>query len=175
MGSLLPSGGPVLISLLYLAAGWLAWTNADAVNRRESSFWRASFAALIVLAINKLFEGPLTHQARALAIEHGWYAQRQTAQIEVIVFVAISCLIIAGVLLFLTKTFPAATQIALVGVLMLLGFGIIRDASLHQLDDLIARRIIGLKVNWILELAGIALVLSVSEWRCRLTKRTMSD
>jgi hypothetical protein len=129
--------------------------------------WHGIFVALIVLALNKLFEGSVTGFIRMLAMEEGWYDQRRVVQIEFIAVVALVCLLVVGVLLLLARHAPAATQIALVGTMMLLALGLVRDASLHQIDHLMGQRIIGLKVNWIFELGGLGLVLLASKWRGR--------
>jgi hypothetical protein len=65
----------------------------------------------------------------------------------------------------------AATQIALIGIVMLIALALVRDTSLHQIDRLISRRIFGPKVNWILDLGGLGLVLLTSEWRLRLKQK----
>ena len=45
---------------------------------------------------------------------------------------------------------------ALVGLLFVLGFVVIRAASFHHVDAFLAARLGGIKWNWILELGGIS-------------------
>jgi hypothetical protein len=65
----------------------------------------------------------------------------------------------------------AATWLALLGTTTLIALALIREVSLHQIDVLLGAQIIGLKVNWILELAGIALIVLFS---VRLKTRPLS-
>jgi hypothetical protein len=165
----MPSIGAAVFSLLYLAAAWLAWWTTDVViDRGESALWHGIFAVLIVLAVNKLFEGAITDLARVYAMRHGWYYQRRIMQAEFIAIVAMSCCLVASAVLFLARQSPAATQIALIGIVMLIALALVRDTSLHQIDYLINQRKFGLKVSWILDLGGLGLVLLASEWRLHL-------
>src|SRR5262249_60045186 len=47
---------------------------------------------------------------------------------------------------------------ALLGMLFILGFVVIRAASFHHVDAFLAARLGGMKWNWILELGGITAV-----------------
>jgi hypothetical protein len=164
----MPSIGTVIFSLLYFAAAWLVWsTTSVLIDRRESALWYGIFAVLIVLAINRLLGDAITDLAREYAIQHGWYFQRRIVQAEFIAIVAILCWLVAITVLFLARHSPAATQIALIGIVTLIALAFVRDTSLHQIDYLIHQRIFGLRVNWILDLGGLALVLLASGWRLR--------
>jgi len=164
----MPSIGTVVFSLLYFASAWLVWSTTNAlVDRRESALWQGIFAVLIVLAINRLLGGAITDLARVYAIQRGWYWQRRIVQAEFIFIVAITCWLVAITVLFLARHSPAATQIALMGIVTLIALAFVRDTSLHQIDYLINLRIVGLKVNWILDLGGLGLVLVASGWRLR--------
>ena len=162
----MPTVGTVLFSLLYLGAAWLAWKTANVIiDRSECALWHGMFVALIALAINKLFEGAITDLVRVSAMRHGRYPQRRIVQAEFITIVAILCWLFASAVLFLARRSPAATQIALIGIVILIALALVRDTSLHQIDYLINRRKFGLKVNWMLDLGGLGLVVLMSEWR----------
>ena len=121
---------------------------------------------MIALALNKLYGGVITDLLRVFAMEHGWYSQRRSVQVEFIAVVVAICFLIATAVLFLASHHPAATQIALIGIVMLLALSLVRDASLHQIDALLGRRLFGLlKVNWMLELGGLGVVLVASTRR----------
>jgi hypothetical protein len=73
--------------------------------------------------------------------------------------VAAVCADIAVGLLLLAHKTPYSTQLALLGMVIVLAFVLIRAVSLHDIDRLIGERVLGLKWNWILETGGISIVL----------------
>jgi hypothetical protein len=123
----------------------------------------------IGLGINKQLDlqTALTELGRVLASMQGWYEQRRTVQFWFIVAVAAICFLMALVLLVLARArrAPMPTWLALVGVVIVLGFVTIRAASFHHFDQFIGSRVLGLKWNWVLEMGGISIVLIASEWR----------
>jgi hypothetical protein len=68
-------------------------------------------------------------------------------------------LIGAIVLLLSARQASLSTRLALSATIMLLALGLMRDVSLHQIDHLIGARIMGLKLNWLLDVGGLGLVL----------------
>jgi hypothetical protein len=162
----MPHIGPALFSAVYFATAWLVWRTANAVvDSGESVLWNMISASLVVLAFNKLFESAITEFVRVYAVEHGWYSERRVVQVEFIVVVMMTCLLAAGVALFLARHAPVATQLASIGIVLLIALALVRDASLHEIDYLISQWVFGLKLNWILELGGLVLVLLANEWR----------
>lgn len=72
---------------------------------------------------------------------------------------AISLPILAAILFRVARPFPASTKIAGLGLIIIAVFVLVRAASFHHMDRLLGDRILLLKLNWILELGGIAVVL----------------
>ena len=121
--------------------------------------WAAIPIALALLGINKLFEGALTNVGRLIAFDQGWYAHRRVLQIWLVGSVLAICSIGAIVLLLSARQASLSTRVALSATIMLLALGLTRDVSLHQVDHLIGERIMGLKLNWLLDVGGLGLVL----------------
>ena len=159
--------------LLYLAAALSAWTTAKDAGIPEKKLWRLISIGFIGLGINKQLDlqTAFTDLGRVVASTQGWYEQRRTIQFWFIVAVAAICLLMALVLLVLARRAPKPTRLALVGVVIVLGFVTIRAASFHHFDQFIGSRVLGLKWNWVLEMGGISIVLIASEWRRRVVPR----
>ena len=120
---------------------------------------------LIVLAINDLFEGAITDVLRRHAMQQGWYEGRQIVQIGFIVVAGLTCLLAGGVLFLLAWWAPFSTKIVVVALTLLVALALVRGTSLHEIDHLLGKRMLGLKLNRLIEISGLALVLLASEWR----------
>jgi len=165
-----PTIGGWLTLVLYFLAVLSTWKTGSSIwGRREVSLWRAITLLFVALGINKQLDlqTALTELGRVIAFNQGWYEQRQTVQVWFIVGVAVMCLILAVLLLLLAYDAPFPTWVALLGVVVVLAFVLIRAASFHHIDRFIGERILGLKWNWVLEMGGISIVLLGSEWRRR--------
>jgi uncharacterized membrane protein (UPF0136 family) len=125
------------------------------------ALWLALALTLLFLGINKQLDlqTALTETGRIVARAQGWYAGRRKVQV----------LFILGVLLGSAWLFRAAFLLGrgsaqrmgsvLAGTVFLLCFVAIRASSFHHVDWLLGTRLARFKVNWILELGGIALVI----------------
>ena len=82
----------------------------------------------------------------------------------ILVLVAASAAAGLGLLWLLRGTL-ARTWLALLGFVFLLGFVLVRAVGFHHMDALINARILDLRMNWVLELAGLALILAAGLWR----------
>lgn len=114
---------------------------------------------LLVLGINKLFNlsGAVTAWFQTLAYQGQWYDQRRVAQAAVILFLLAMGMVLAIYLYFTTTALPGGIRAALFGLAFLAILVIVRAASLHAVDALLFRPVAGIKLNWVLELFGIAL------------------
>jgi hypothetical protein len=127
---------------------------------RMSALWKALALGLLLLGINKQLDlqTALTEFGRILASKQGWYEQRQRVQVDFIVgVIVVGGWLICSVLLLAGRNLPRL-GVALVGIVFLCCFVAIRASSFHHVDLLLGSRIGGLKLNWIMELGGIALV-----------------
>jgi hypothetical protein len=163
--------------LVYLAAALASVRAARRVGRgtadgRERRFWWISFAILLVLAVNKQLDlqSLVTMIARCHASLNGWYDMRRSAQSVFVWAVAGGGVVLVGLLALLLRGVLRRVWLALLGLGFVCGFVAIRAASFYQMDGFIGSTLLGLRVNWLLELTGPLLVLAVALHRVRATE-----
>ncbi len=143
--------------------------NADWLRRKERRFWATMTAILLFLCINKQLDlqTAMTELLRICARRQGWYDHRRTYQVAFIAAMAVALPVAAVVLFRVTRGLAGAIKLAGLGLVVIGGFVLIRAASFHHIDRLLGERILNFKLNWILELGGIAIVLvgSLMRWR----------
>ena len=170
-----PTIGGWLIELLYFIVSVSCWRSARklALNYASAPFehhvWQAIAALFFALCITRHFglETALTEASRKLAFLEGWYNQRRGVQLAIIVLMAIS-FIFAEILLMIwsrNKSLTASATLALMSATFVMAYLIIRSISFHSVDQIVGERLLGLSVNWILQLGGIGVVLMASVWR----------
>ncbi len=186
-------GDPTLIGWLtvagYLIAagfcGACAW-RADRVSladrfRQHRVFWWGLAVIMLLMAINKQLDiqSWFTMVGKQLAKAGGWYSLRRTFQIWFIAGIALSGLIF---LMWLSWTFRLRWRqygLALFGIVFLVSFVIIRAASFHHVEQFLGWQSAGFRMNWILEIGGIACVgtsalISILSGARKTTKTTNS-
>lgn len=163
--------------LVYLAAALATARAARRVGRgttngRERWFWWITCAILLVLAVNKQLDlqSLVTMIARCHASLNGWYDMRRSAQSAFVWAVAGGGVVMLGLLALLLRGLLRRVWLALLGLGFVCGFVAIRAASFHQMDGLIGSTLLGLRVNWLLELTGPLLVLAVALHRVRASE-----
>jgi len=166
------AGGWITVALYLLAAGscWMTvrvLRRQDPKDKSDARLWRNISVLFFLLGINKQLDlqSGLTELGRMVAYSGGWYEHRQTVQIYFIVGITAVCLAILPVLIFGLRKAPFQTWMAVAGSTFVLGYVLIRAASFHHMDSFLRTRLLGLKWYWILEMAGIVIVLISSEWR----------
>jgi len=139
--------------------------HASASN--EYRVWQGIAALFFVLCVSKQLglETALTDASRNLALSEGWYKQRQGVQLAFILVVATSCILAEIILLTRARNSPLPTLFALMGATFVVAYLLVRAVSLHPVDQFIGERILGLRLNWLLQMFGIGTVLMASEWR----------
>lgn len=148
--------GPIALALLGQRRRLAALPGAV----RMSALWQALAVGLLLLGINKQLDlqTALTEIGRILAAKQGWYERRQRVEVDFIIGVVLVGLwLICSVLLLAGRNLPRL-GVALVGIVFLCCFVAIRASSFHHVDRLLGANLGGLKINWIMELGGIALV-----------------
>jgi hypothetical protein len=152
---------------MYFVTTWLCWRVTAlpvAVTARERTVWRCIALLFLVLGVNKQLDiqTAVTEIGRIVAHHQGWYERRGPVQLAFVGIVAVVCLHIAAILLTHVRGAPAMARLALAGTTLVLGFVTIRAASFHHVDTLIGKSLLGFRWNWLLEIAGIAIVLAAS-------------
>ncbi|MCB0031977.1 MAG: hypothetical protein KDE28_28905 [Anaerolineales bacterium] len=159
-----------LTVVAYLGAAGLAAANAwraeTGRSRTPRWLWWSLALLLLFLAINKQLDlqSYLTAVGRAVARAQGWYELRGAIQF---LFVAAVGLVTVAAVALLSWTLRDTWRdqwLTLVGVILILGFILIRASSFHYIDILIGLEIGGFRLNWVIELGAIA-IFSLAAWR----------
>jgi len=130
-------------------------------SARASGIWWLLAASMLLLGINKQANlvGRLTTQGRLLAWAGNWYQARMGVQGVLVGLVSLLTVGLLAVLLWRLRPLTTMQKTAVVGVVYLLGFALLRAVSLHAIDTFLFRPVAGIYPNWVLELGGIALVV----------------
>jgi hypothetical protein len=147
-----------------IASGLVCWREFQAARDRRSSspvFWLVLTLLLLFLGINKQLDLQtlLNDIGRRKARAEGWYGERRFYQV---IFIAgVSAIGLASLCFFswLARKRWKRNFMALLGVVLLYVFVLIRASSIHHVDIALQSRFAGAKWNWIFELGGIAIVL----------------
>lgn len=115
---------------------------------------------LVALAINKQLDLQSlgTVIARHMANDEGWYSGRREVQRVFILAVAVTAILMMIGLAIVARGASGWAITALVGLTVLLVFISIRAVSFHHIDAFIGRNFVGVRVNHLLELGGIAII-----------------
>lgn len=127
----------------------------------ERAFWAVSGAGLLFLAINKQLDlqSFLTAAGRCSARLQGWYDMRRTVQVNFII-VLIAASVIGGIgALWTLRRIIHRTGVALLGLVWITGFVLVRAAGFHHVDQLIGLQVAGMRLNWVFELGGITVFI----------------
>lgn len=157
-------GDPTLMGwvtvVCYLAATVLAVAVFIRRSGRQRIFWLGLSVLLFALAVNKQLDlqSALTAAGRCMAKAQGWYDQRQVVQVRFIVVIAGISLVAACITGWAMRREFGDIWLGLIGLTLLLGFIVIRAAGFHHFDQFIGFQIGGIRMNWILELGGIAAI-----------------
>ncbi len=140
------------------------WTGPERRQRDRAAAYLASllFWALLVmlfvfLSLNKQIDLQtwLTDVGRRIAKAQGWHDQRAAIQTFFVVAVATGSLVTLSVLLYLTRELLPRHVLAFVGLVLLVCFLLVRAGSFHGVDHVLAWRLLGIRMSWLLEFAGI--------------------
>lgn len=148
----------------YLIAALVAVRAARAaartLERRERLFWALTAALLVFLGINELFDLQtiLTAIGKTWALEQGWYADRRLYQFEFILALFATAILVGIAMLWLTRGANRAVRVALLGLVFIGLFVLIRAASFHHVIGLLGMGPDAFNFGAIQEMAGIMIV-----------------
>jgi hypothetical protein len=131
----------------------------EKTDKGQRNTWWSLAASMFVLGINKWqnLTGILTRLGRINAWQENWYRSRSGIQL---VLVAAFLLVGLVLLVFLIRYRHVVTRlqwIAIIGVIYLFSFALIRAVSLHAIDAFLYNSVAGIQPNWLVELGGITL------------------
>jgi hypothetical protein len=136
-------------------------------RRAVARFWAAVGLCMIALGINKQLDLQtfFTEALRSIAMSQGWYEDRRRYQIGFIVGLALGGSVALALVVFALRRVFRYIFLGATGLALITGFVLVRAASFHHVDQLLGSGRI--RLNWVLELSGIAVVL-VAALRARV-------
>lgn len=134
---------------------------AGALSGRERTFWGIAAGLMLFLAVNKQLDlqSLVTMVGRCHAQLAGWYDMRRTVQLVFILAIVGAGGVALILLALLLRGILGRVWPALLGLGFVCTFVVIRAASFHHVDGLLGSWVLGLKINWLLELPGPLLVV----------------
>ena len=129
-------------------------------QKPERRAWLLLAVGMLALGLNKQLDlqTALTEAGRSVAVQQGWYEGRRVVQAAFVLAVAAFALLVAAWLWLQARRGSVALRRAFIGAVALGAFVVIRAASFHHVDLLLGRSLLGLRLNVLLELGGIAWV-----------------
>ncbi len=177
-------GDPTVMGWVTVAAYFVGVIGCSLAARREplpdgtrrpvsrpSKFWLGMAGLMVALGINKQLDLQSLATQIGRDVMRAWnlYQGRRELQAGFIAAVALVCAGSLALILWATRRNPTGRSPALVGMIFILGFVVIRAASFHNVDGFLSARLGGVKWNWILELGGIG-VVGVAAFRVALAR-----
>lgn len=123
-------------------------------------FWGVLVVLLAFLAVNKQLDlqTVLTEAGKCLSRAQGWYDDRRVVQVAFIGTLLIVLLMAMGILLAVLRGRLAQNALAMTGLILVLGFVMVRAVSIHLVDQLIGSSSLGISNNFLFENAGLVLI-----------------
>lgn len=136
---------------------------------RRAGMWLGLAFAMGFLGINKQLDLQtlLTELGRVAAMSEGWYENRRAVQVGFIGALLVTAAAGVGALWWFMRGHLADFRLALVGMVVLVGFVIVRATSFHDVDIFLGAVGDDFRMNWVLELGGISIVAVAAARRLR--------
>ena len=122
--------------------------------------WFLISVLMTFLCVNKQLDlqSLFTDIGRAIARIQGWYAKRREFQKWFVLGLLATSFIITAVVAIKFRRFWRSHFLLGAGLAFLLTFIVVRAVSFHHVDVFLRSRLLGVKMNWFLELTGISLI-----------------
>lgn len=129
--------------------------------RRERLFWVMLAVLMVALAVNKQLDlqSFITAMGRCSSQIQGWYAHRRPIQLAFVLGLGLTTVAIGLVLLVWLRGTLRRTGIAHAGLVFITAFVLVRAVGFTHVDRIINFDVSGVRMNWVLELAGLGLIL----------------
>ncbi|MCU0777115.1 MAG: hypothetical protein MUF86_05540 [Akkermansiaceae bacterium] len=172
-------GDPSLMGWLTVAAYGLAAIIAFFAARRAGrapglatgsrATWLMVSALMTFLCLNKQLDlqSLFTDIGRVVAYQQGWYEDRREFQKWFVMGALGASCLTALVTIIVFHRFWRNHFLLAFGLAFMITFIGVRAISFHHVDAFLGSRVAGAKMNWVLELGGIALVMiaAIRDWR----------
>jgi len=171
--------GWVTVAAYAVAAGLAAlagWKNAGGyseIHRREKWLWVTVAAVMAALCVNKQLDlqSLMTDIGRVIFRHEGWYERRREFQELFVVGVIVGAVFVGCWFTWRFREFWSSHKLLTGGMLFLLTFIVVRAISFHHFDVFISSKVMGVRMNWALELTGILLISGAAIRECRSKPR----
>jgi hypothetical protein len=161
MGWLTVGAYAVAAALSFIAARRIRTApEAAPQSRRERRMWLGVGIFMSLLCVNKQLDLQtlLTKIGRELAVRGGWYEHRRPVQLLFVMAIAAVGIAAFVVIVRKTRLILRQRKLLLIGLCFMIAFIIIRASSFHHVAVIIGAEIWGIRMNWLLELGGIAMI-----------------
>lgn len=147
------------LAVLTATAYWDSYTDR-ATHVRTSKLWFAVAVLFAMLCINKQLDlqSLITDIGRIVARHQDWYEQRRAVQELFVLGVLLGSAGLTGWISWRYRIFCRQHKLLFAGLSLLLTFIVVRAISFHHVEEMLDSRVLGLKMNWALELSAIFLV-----------------
>ena len=155
-----------LTVVAYAVAAFTAWLAARRAKRAPGTVggshatWILVTILMILLCLNKQLDlqSLLTDIGRVISKNQGWYGERRGFQKWLVLGVLGISFLTTGFLVIRFHHFWRKHFLLSAGLAFLLTFIVVRAVSFHHFDVFLKSGFAGVRMNWFLELTGIALV-----------------
>ncbi len=129
------------------------------IMQREK-IWLLVSLGMAVLCVNKQLDlqSLFTAIGRVVAWHGGWFEERRSYQIWIVLGVILVCGICGAWSLWRYHSFWRKHLLLATGGLFLGTFIVVRAVSFHHVDVFLNSAMAGIRMNWLLELGGIFLI-----------------
>ena len=155
-----------LTVLAYGAAAFTAMLAARRAGRAPGTMrgsrgmWLLVAAFMTLLCLNKQLDlqSLVTDIGRVISYEQGWYKERREFQKWIVLGILGVSSVLSLVMAVRYRDFWRKHFLLAVGLAFLITFIVVRAVSFHHVEVFLSGKIGGVKMNWFLELTGIALI-----------------
>lgn len=122
--------------------------------------WLAVALGMVGLCVNKQLDvqSLFTEIGRIAAFHQGWFEQRREFQKWFVLGAIAGAGVFGGLFVWRYHGFCRNHKVLTTGVIFLVTFVLVRAISFHHFDTFLKVRLLGMKMNWVLELGGIFLI-----------------
>ncbi|MDU9003915.1 isopropylmalate isomerase [Sedimentitalea todarodis] len=158
--------GWITVAAYGLASGLCVLAFGRQSSRRLKVFGFGLAVLLALLMVNKQLDlqSALTAAARCLSQLQGWYEDRRAIQIGFILVLLLYCLGFGLFVVWIMRRHLGQIWLMLLGLILLLAFIAVRAVGFHHFDAFISSQISNVRMNWVLELGGLAMIAVNAIW-----------
>ena len=130
--------------------------------------WKVICVLLVPLGIVRPYEvhSKASEVLRTSAMTGGWYGERMSLQLDMLLAGAVVAAVVGGFLLFETRRWHASSRVGVMAIFYLAGILLASIVSLHGLDAILGRRLAGIPLRWMVDSLGLVALIAAA-WRFR--------